>query len=211
MTLVAQNPLTLPDKQALWQHVIDELAETIDPGLYFMLRKDAYLDSLEFGKAVVSVCTESLKTICEQKLTRVLQKTLSQATNRPVSISIVLGQSRIIEKAAQKPTLGPDIVNSSRDVELALLHQKYGDIMGIVDNHPVFRQATLPLAKGGWGLFPQVLTNACKDYGVLTILDGLRDTANRPNVRHPRAFFLAALKRGDYGYKLARGAAILGH
>lgn len=210
MTLFAQNPMSLPDKKQLWQDITEALAESIDPGLFFMLQQNAYLDSLEFGKAVIAVRTLSLQMICEKKLARKLENTFAKVIGRPVNVSIVLGQSRIIEKNSnQKFTgLGKDL--PEREAELTLLHRQYGDIMGIVDNHPVFRKASLPLTQGGWGLFPQVLTNACKDYGVLTILDGLRDTANRPNVRNPRAFFLSALMRGDYGYRLATGASIIG-
>ena len=199
-----------PDKQRLWQHITETLSESIDPGLFFMLRQDAYLDSLELGKAVIAVRTESLQVICEKKLARSLQKVFAETLNRPVTLSIVLGGPRIIEKRSNQAFAGQDTSTPESSAELALPHRQYGDIMGIVDNHPVFRQASLPLTQGGWGIFPQVLTNACKDYGVLTILDGLRDTASRTQVRNPRAFFLSALKRGDYGYKLARGASIIG-
>jgi len=94
--------------------------------------------------------------------------------------------------------------------ELGALHAQYGDIMGIVDHHPVFVQATKPLIQGGWGIFNKELTNLCKDYGVLTVLKGLRDVASKPHVDRPRAYFLKNLKAGVYGHRLATSANILG-
>jgi hypothetical protein len=207
MTLSGQITSSILDKKALWWQVLDDLSGQLDTGVFFMLRNDAWLDGLEHGKAVLAVRTMSLQNLCEKRLARTIEKALSEAMNRPVSVSIVLGRSRIIEKATNTSVMTYDKVESD---ELKRLHQYYGDIMSIVDNHPVFRKASLPLTAGGWGIFPQILTNACKDYGVLTVLNGLRDTASRPNVRNPRAFFLTSLERGDYGYKLARGANILG-
>jgi hypothetical protein len=82
--------------------------------------------------------------------------------------------------------------------------------MGIVDNHPVFVQAAKPLTEGGWGIFNKELTLACKEYGVLTVLKGLRDVANKPHVSRPRAYFYKNLKAGTYGHRLATSANILG-
>lgn len=84
------------------------------------------------------------------------------------------------------------------DEDEATLFQKYKDIMGIVDNHPVFRKATLQVEKGGWGIFPQILTNKCKEYGVMAVLNGIRYVANKPSVKNPRAFFLHALEKGQF-------------
>jgi hypothetical protein len=207
MALSGQITGSVLDKKALWLQVLDDLSGQLDMGVFFRLRNDTWLDNLTFGKAVLAVRTGTLQTLCEKRLARTIEKAFSEAMDRPVSVSIVLGRSKIIEKRQKQ-----DAMTHNRDEseELQRLHQTYGDIMGIVDNHPIFCKASLPMTAGGWGIFPQVLTNACKDYGVLTVLNGLRDTASRPKARNPRAFFLAALKRGDYGYKLARGADILG-
>jgi len=97
-----------------------------------------------------------------------------------------------------------------KNAELGALHAQYGDIMGIVDNHPVFVQASKEFIKGGWGIFRKELTNLCKDYGADVVLKGLRDVANRPSAERPRAYFLRNLKAGVYGHKLAVGANIVG-
>ena len=36
--------------------------------------------------------------------------------------------------------------------------------MGIVDNHPVFTDATKPIVQGGWGIFPEILTNVTETH-----------------------------------------------
>jgi len=97
-----------------------------------------------------------------------------------------------------------------KNEDLGTLHARYGDIMGIVDNHPVFVQACKPLTEGGWGIFNKELTNACKDYGADIVLKGLRDVANRPSVDRPRSYFFKNLRTGVYGHKLAVPASPIG-
>jgi hypothetical protein len=53
-----------------------------------------------------------------------------------------------------------------------------------------------------------MLHDSIKNY----LTKSLRQTlSGRANIRNPRGFFLMALERGDYGYKLAKGARILGN
>ncbi len=88
--------------------------------------------------------------------------------------------------------------------EASVLFDRYGDVMGVVDQHPAFRKATTPIDQGGWGLFPQALTNACKQHstdgdlgtGVLKVLEAIRYTANYRAARNKAAFFWAVLRNG---------------
>ena len=92
----------------------------------------------------------------------------------------------------------------SPSAEAEVLFERYGDVMGVVDKHPAFRKATAPIAEGGWGLYPQALTNACKQHstdgdlgtGVLKVLEALRYTANYRAARNKASFFWAVLKNG---------------
>jgi hypothetical protein len=206
--MVNLNPIL--DKKGFWHDVVDGLSDRLDSGFYFMLRNNAYIDRLERGEATISVGSESMQRLCERKYSRMIAKALSEEMDQTVSILFVYGPSRIIEKPLKELVARDSEDTVSEEIALAMLHEQYSDIMSIVDNHPVFRKASLPLTAGGWGIFPQILTNACKDYGVLNVLAGLRDIASRPNIRNPRGYFLMALERGDFGGKLAKGAKILG-
>jgi hypothetical protein len=85
-----------------------------------------------------------------------------------------------------------------------MLFERYGDVMGVVDNHPMFKKATLPVSEGGWGVYPQALTNACKQYsmdgdlgtGVLKVLEALRFTANYRAARNKAGFLWSVLRNG---------------
>jgi hypothetical protein len=96
---------------------------------------------------------------------------------------------------AQKSALTP---------EAEMLFERYGDVMGIVDNHPTFRKATAPIAEGGWGVYPQALTRACKEHsidgdlgtGVLKVLEAIRYTANYRAARNKASFLWAVLRNG---------------
>lgn len=85
--------------------------------------------------------------------------------------------------------------NSSENLtscpESVLLLEKYGDIMGVVDNHPAFKRAIVD-----WDVFPQALTEACKRHGLDVVLDAIRYTANYPAAKHKGRFLFAVLKNG---------------
>jgi hypothetical protein len=85
----------------------------------------------------------------------------------------------------------PVATDASISPETAILLDRYGDIMGVVDNHPAFKRAIQQ-----WEVFPQALTEACKRHGLDTVLDAIRYTANYPAAKHKGRFLFAVLKNG---------------
>ena len=81
--------------------------------------------------------------------------------------------------------------NDSLSAETTVLLDRYGDIMGVVDNHPAFKRAIQQ-----WEVFPQALTEACKRHGLDVVLDAIRYTANYPAAKHKGRFLFAVLKNG---------------
>jgi hypothetical protein len=121
----------------------------------------------------------------------------NQETKRPrACLASTITQAALNESYKAKKTV------SGNGAEM--LFERYGDVMGVVDRHPTFRKVTLPVAEGGWGVYPQALTNACKQYsvdgdlgtGVLTVLEAIRYTANYPAARNKAAFLWAVLRNG---------------
>jgi hypothetical protein len=197
------------DKKLLWKMAVDLLEAELGPALFHMLRDGCYLDSVEDGVAIVAAETEHMRDFYRKRSAQPLKEAFSKLLKRPVTVKFAVGHPRIIENKPKSPPSSQQSHPQTNDAELALLHERYGDIMGIVDHHPVFKKASMPVDKGGWGIFPQLLTNACKDYGVMPVLNGLRFVANRPSVVNPRAFFFTALRKGQFGHRLAVGAKIL--
>ena len=205
--------MLVQDKRSLWQDALTLAQEQAGFEVFTILQNKAYLDSIEQGVALIGAKSWTWVEVLEKKRIKpLLENVLSELLHQPIRVKLVVGRPRIIEKASPKPirlSAPAGQINWS-DPELGTLFEQYGDIMGIVDNHPVFMQATKPIAAGGWGIFPAILTNACKDYGVIPVLNGLRDTATKPRVTRPRAYFLRCLKSGVYGHKLAMSASIIG-
>ena len=206
-----------PWKKALWTSLVDDIeAKLPSQALFFMLRDVAWLDRLEGKIAFVATESEFSRAMLARKVCKPLGSALSQRLNRPVRVQFIVGRHRLweAERAGRAvavlydPVLKPEKTDEA--AELAILHERYGDIMGIVDNYPVFKKASLPVNKGGWGIFPQLLTEACKDYGVIPILNGLRFIANRPSIVNPRGFFFYALKKGQFGHRLAVSVPTIG-
>lgn len=196
------------DKVHVWNRALRLLAEEVDFGTLTMLQDNAYLDSLEDGNALVGCKSWAwLETFERKRLGGKLENALAEVCQISISLRFVHGRPRIIEKPlpAMYSTLKP-----MDDSEVASLHAQYGDIISIVDNHPVFVMAQTPINKGGWGIFKKILTRHCKDYGVQAVLDGLRDVASKPNVGRPRAYFLKELERGRWGHKLVITPSITG-
>jgi hypothetical protein len=224
----------IPNKVKLWQNACYQILEE-RPDIGYLLQDKAYLDSLERGQAIVGVKTWNLLEMLERKrVVPLLEKVFTEIIGKPVQVKLTHGRPRIIERkpkpmpqqcseCGKSPShcvceygpLAPKQAVSANAIpwanpELGALHAQYGDIMGIVDNHPVFVQATKTLTKGGWGIFNKELTNLCKDYGADIVLKGLRNVANRPRAERPRAYFFKNLKAGVYGHKLAIGASVIG-
>lgn len=196
--------ITFPNKVALWKDACYLIQEERSD-IAFFIQDNAYLDSLEGNLAIVGVKTWTLlETFERRRVTPLLEKALSELTEKTIRVKLAHGRPRICEPQASKPPAKPKNIHFRwKNEELGALHAQYGDIISIVDNHPVFVQACKPLTEGGWGIFNKELTNACKDYGADVVLAGLRDVANRPGAERPRSYFFKKLRAGVYGHKLA--------
>ena len=195
----AKNALSRPDnseelarspwKKLFWASVVDGIEQEVDPGVFYLLRSSAWLERLEEGTVFVAAHSRAEVQLVDKKARRPLEKALSRELGQAIRVRLEVGQPRIAEPVRQalattpeesKPDESP---SRGEEVELANLHDKFGDIMGIVDNHPLFRKVQAHPNQGGWGLFPQVLTLKCKDYGVLAVLKALRFVF-QPSERH---------------------------
>lgn len=215
--------LSIPDKKALWKEIVYETSERIDDGLFQILLNQCYLDNLERGYARIMVRNAALQRMVEQKAVKALEKAFAETLRQPVQLRILVGHPRMFERSSFTPGFasiasttpllpepGSITGQDPQEAERVSLHERYGDIMGIVDNHPTFRKAGLPIEQGGWGIFPQLLTNACKEYGVMAVLNGLRVTGSQPDTKNPRGRFFDALREGQFGHKLAIAASVVG-
>lgn len=196
------------DKVKIWNRALRLLAEEVDFGMLTLVQKNAYLDSLEDGVALIGCKSFTLmETFQRKQLYRKLEPILSELCQTEVVVQYAQGRPRIIEKPHPEML---NILMPIDDDELAALHAQYGDIMGIVDNHPVFVKAHTPIKNAGWGIFKKLLTKHCTDYGVMAVLTGLREVASKPKVKKPRAYFLKELQRGRWGHKLVVTPSIVG-
>ncbi|WP_373533389.1 hypothetical protein [Vampirovibrio sp.] len=220
--------LNIPNKKVLWKAILAEAEDSLDPGLFFMLLDQCYIDSIDDGIVLIVAPTRNIQRLIEQKAMRALTQAILKNAKNPLSVKVTVGKKQLyqtksrFQHLAKSPDvpyeeevhnvhclLGGDRGELEAELELAKLHGRYGDIMGIVDNHPMFKEASKPVDQGGWGIFPQLLTNACKDYGVAAVLNAL-EAAQKPKIQNPRTFFLKRLAAGDFGYRRAKGADTLG-
>lgn len=199
------------DKRRIWALVVRKVQEETRFDVLTLLQDKAYLDSLDNGIAIIGLKSSTWEEMLRRKgLVPVLQRVISELLKAEYHVRLVIGRPRIIEPKTKKFNVANLKAANQDEVELADLHIRYGDVMGIVDSHPLFLKASTPITAGGWGLFPQILTTICKEYGVMTVLECLRYVADQPHVTRPRAFFLKVLKSGQFGHRLAQGKAIIG-
>ena len=64
------------------------------------------------------------------------------------------------------------------------------DIIDFVNAHPVCKVAIR------WGVYPQALTNAVKQYGPERVVSSIRFTAEYPAAKNKAAFFFSVLRNG---------------
>lgn len=198
------------DKKALWKEAVEAIEATISPGLFQLLLNQCYLDSVEDGVAIVMTDSEFMQGMVQRKAVRQLRFAFGEIMGREVKVRTAVGHPRIFESKQNQPISIQSTGGNPPQDELAILHDKYGDIMGIVDDHPVFKKASIKADKGGWGIWPQLLTNACKDFGVIETLTALRYIANKPNIRNPRGYFIDMRDTGRIGNRLAKSASVIG-
>lgn len=205
-----------PWKKGFWTEIVDDIADEIGPQTFYSLRNACWIDRREGDLVFIAVESQAMRDLLSSRAAKLLTDAFSKALNQPVRARFEYGSPRVMEppKAVSHLSGVKSHENTPSktgdEAELALLHDKYGDIMGIVDKHPLFKRVQLPREKGGWGIFPQLLTNKCKEYGVMTVLRGLRFVSNRPSVIDHRAFFLTALDKGQFGYRLAVSPSVVG-
>ncbi len=192
------------DKKAVWAEVVNALENALNPGQTFMLLKHSYLDSVEGDDATVVVDSDTIRGIFVRKVKPQVTQALSDIMKRPIRLRIGVSKMQIQEQFLNE---GAAVVPGSSPVRLSddetVLLERYGDIMGIVNNHPLFKRAISPIDRGGWGIFPQILTKKCKEFGITPVLHALRHTADLSSVRNRRAFFLHTLDKGQFGPRLA--------
>lgn len=192
------------DKKAVWESALGELDE-LRPGspMFWVLWNECFLDSVEDGLAIVGAPSDFHRSRIQQSIQHHLREALEEVLGYPVRLKVVVGNPRAFTKPTEAVRVPENVPNMDAEAhELALLHERYGDIMGIVDNHPLFKKAGTPLDKGGWGIWPQKLTLYCKDFGVMAVLRCLRYMSNKPSIRKHRGFFFEVMDKGQFGHKL---------
>lgn len=220
--------LNIPDKRALWKTILAEAEASLDPGLFFILADQCYIDAIDHNTVLIVAPTFHSQQLIERKALRILTQVILRNAKNPLRVKVTVGKKQLYQSKnrfqhlAKSPEVayeeelqemhclvGGDRAELEVEFELAKLHGRYGDIMGIVDNHPLFKMASKPVDQGGWGVFPQLLTNACKDYGVVAVLNAL-EASQKPKIKNPRTFFLKRLASGTFGYRRAKAADPLG-
>lgn len=194
----------MQDLKHIWTMAVDEIEQEVSPGLYHMLRDGFELASVNEKQVIIRTESEFSLGLVRRKASRALKSAFIGILDREVNVTFTVDKLDAVPVSSGSDFVEPHRVNDGD--ELAILHERYGDIMGIVDNHPLFCKASAPVDKGGWGIFPQLLTIACKEYTVMTVLTTLRFTAGKRSVRNPRAFFFKVLHNEQFGKKLTVNA-----
>jgi hypothetical protein len=95
---------------------------------------------------------------------------------------------------AEKPVYKENHDHESRDHEVKYrFYQEImieTDIINFVNSNPVCKVAIR------WGVYPQALTNAVKQYGPERVVTSIRFTATYPAAKNKAAFFFSVLRNG---------------
>lgn len=187
------------DKLEVWQSVVKQMTEELGFEAYNILQKYTYLDSLEARTAIIGFKSQVwLDTFESKGLLPVVTRMLGEILQAEIRVKLVIGRPELIIPPAYVPLAKQ---TGKCKAKLDRLHAQYGwDIMSIVLGHPMFVKAATHITKGGWGLFPQILTLCCHEHGILNTLNALEYTATLHHVEKPRAYFLKILREGKSGY-----------
>lgn len=86
--------------------------------------------------------------------------------------------------------------NPAENPEVAMLLERYGDIRGVMTDHPLFRRIQKPLDEGGWGTGLAGLIWLAKEFGLERVLWAARQAKDYQGARDRGAVFNHAVRNG---------------
>jgi hypothetical protein len=201
------------DKKAFWENILLESVEILDNLIFYSVYQRYYLDSIHDNYAIIVAQTDVYRNFFLKNALRPIQTTFRKVLKKPdFQLRVAVSKAPLLEELLPEGNyhlpFSPEVDNKS---DINTLHARYGDIMGIVDNHPLFVKVQMPLERGGWACWPQALTNRCKEYGIMPVLNAIRYVGNMPNAKNRRALLFHVIDNGHFGPKLTITPSLVGH
>lgn len=168
------------------------------------------------GTAILLTPSAFSRNLLVKRYGKSIKRTLTTLMGQKIDLQIRVDESLEQVKTAPVPDRndpipdaqakdGGSLSTGARALqEASLLLEQHGNIMDVIDHSPFFRKVIAPLQEGGWGIYPQSLTNACKiqsregdlTTGLAAVIHAVRYTAGYRAARSKARFFWAALRNG---------------
>ncbi len=188
----------MQDNKALWLQIWEDCRPELGEAMYLGGKSFYALDGVHEGVATIISPTKYGQEDFLRRAIKPLKAALAKRFTAELRVQVVVKEPEATAQQRVYATAEP----SSRVGKG--LFDEYTDLMDVIDRHPSFTKVTAPLSAGGWELFQQALTNACKAKsvdgdlatGVEYVLAVIEYVGKQRNARSKAAIFWSVLKNG---------------
>ncbi len=195
---------------AIWQAVQQILhSELSRPGYETWIAPCRML-SLENQVVTLVTGTEFSVSIIDRRYGPAIKRAFAQVLGQPIRLRYQAIPEQEQPQPSQIPDLQPkrassaekpkyplaQFQNPTNNPQVALLLERYGDIRGVMKNHPFFKRIQLPVDEGGWGTDLAGLIYFAKEYTLERVLWAAKQAKEYQGADSRGAVFTHAIRKG---------------
>lgn len=206
--------------QALWLEIQEALKADLNTAAWETWIKPSRLDSIEDSVATLAIPSEFNRDLVAKRYRPIIEEALSAKVRQPITLRLRVDTGLELPIPATKPVIQPAATpndtqatpcaypannpkyplarsqNPTNSPEVALLLEKYGDIRGVMKNHPFFKRIQRPIEDGGWGTDLGGLIYLAKQYTLERVLWAAKQAKDYQGAGDRGAVFTYAVKKG---------------
>ncbi len=203
----------------LWQTVQKILQSELSLAAYETWIVPCHLVSITEQEITLATGTDFSLSIIDRRYGTVIKQAFSQVLGRSVrlryQVSPELEQTKPETRSSSStapnampvsnlttpPTVKPEyplarFQNPTNNPQVAMLLERYGDIRGVMKNHPFFKRIQKPVEEGGWGTDLGGLIYFAKEYTLERVLWAAKQAKEYQGADSRGAVFTHAVRKG---------------
>jgi hypothetical protein len=200
--------------ETFWGHLQDTLQAKMSGPTFTTWIAPCRFVSVDETTIKLAVPSDFSRVIIHQRYREVITQAAEALLGWPVALRLVVDKSLDSAspapsalKVENKPTPQASqtvkreyplakFQNPTNNPEVALLLEKYGDIRGVMKNHPFFKRIQKPVEEGGWGTDLGGLIYFAKEYTLERVLWAAKAAKDYQGAENRGSIFTHAIKKG---------------
>mgnify|MGYP003940890567 CR=1 FL=1 len=211
------NAMASTSGEALWQAVQQLLQSELSLAVYETWIAPCRLESIDHQMVTLATSTDFSVSIIDRRYGSAIRQAFNQVLGQPIRLryqvvpeleppkprqtSAVTSGAITFSAPNTAQVVQPEyplarLQNPTNNQQVALLLERYGDIRGVMKNHPFFQRIQLPVDEGGWGTDLAGLIYFAKEYTLERVLWAAKQAKEYQGSRSRGAVFTHAVRKG---------------